>query len=410
MPEYRFAGTVFACLASILMVPLAHATGAGQQDCALACAQRSADVGVQLAQGPKGPFVKGPMAKGKGGPSAKGAPPSSSTAGSGGLHPSPYRWTDVHMHLVPSRGDFSGAVREALRIMDQAGIAKAVVMPTPQSPSAYQASQFTSLLKRYPQRFDWLAGGGELNPMIHATDPAKVSDAVKARFAAKAREILASGAKGFGEMAVLHVSLTSGHPFEQSPADHPLFLLLADIAGEHGAVIDMHIDLVPEDTPTPGALRKYGNPKTLRANVPAFERLLAHNRDARFVLEHVGADPVGFAKLDLLKRLAEAHPNLYFAIRAAPGTEASMHNQMVGPRGMLPEWGAFLGEHSDRFLFGTDSFMAVPGTGGGPGAVFSQRNINKLILHNRILTGLRPPVARKIAIDNPRVLFGSDPG
>jgi hypothetical protein len=85
-----------------------------------------------------------------------------------------------------------------------------------------------------------------------------------------------------------------------------------------------------------------------------------------------------------------------------------MQNTIVGPEGMLPEWRAFLEKHADRFLYGTDSFVVAPGASSGPGLVFAQRNVNKLALHNRILAGLSPDVARKIAVENPRTLFGID--
>jgi hypothetical protein len=203
------------------------------------------------------------------------------------------------------------------------------------------------------------------------------------------------------------VTLTAGHPFEQTRPDHPLFLALADLAAARGVVIDLHIDLVPADGPTPAALVQRGNPRTLRANVEGFERLLAHNRGARFVLEHVGADPVGHARLELLARLVGAHPNLYLAIRAAPASGAGMQNTILGANGVLPEWRSFISQYADRFLYGSDAFMiAAGGGGGGPGAFFAQRNINKLALHNRILAALPPEVSRKIAVDNPSRLYG----
>lgn len=95
-----------------------------------------------MAQGyqPKGPPPSatgpGPMSRG-----VKGVPkwqPKGPLAGAahfavkdqGPLRPGPVRWVDMHMHLVPARGDFSGAVREALGLMDRAGIETAVLMPT----------------------------------------------------------------------------------------------------------------------------------------------------------------------------------------------------------------------------------------------------------------------------------------
>jgi hypothetical protein len=324
----------------------------------------------------------------------------------GPLRPGPLRWVDMHMHLVPARGDFSGAVTEALSLMDRAGIETAVVMPTPQSPPAYTEREYTALLNRHAGRFVWFGGGGDLNAMIHRTDPAKVSDAVRRDFIARAEAILNAGARGFGEMAVLHISMMSGHPFEETRADHPLFLALADVAAARGAIISMHIDIVPKDGPTPPKVVALGNPRKLSGNVDGFERLLAHTRKARFVLEHVGADPVGYATRELLQRLVEDHSNLYLAIRAAPAISTEMSNLIVGPNGMLPEWAEFFRRHSDRFLFGTDSFVTGPGAGAGPGTAFAARNVNKLILHNRILAGLPPPIAQKMGVENPKRLLG----
>jgi predicted TIM-barrel fold metal-dependent hydrolase len=327
------------------------------------------------------------------------------------LRPSPLPWIDVHMHLVPARGadgpDFSGSVQAALDLMGRTGIEFAVLMPTPQSPARYDETAFAPLLRRYPKRFAYLGGGGELNAMIHSTDPARVSEDARRRFVAKAERILRNGARGFGEMAILHLALTANHPFEQTRADHPLFLALAQVAGRHGAVIDMHIDLVPAEAPTPGALREFGNPRSLRPNVTDFERLLAHDRRARFILEHAGADPLGFATTELIGRLLDANPNLYVAIRGAPAVASKMQNKLVDFSGLLQSWSELLTRHADRFLFGTDSFLVSPTAGDkGPGAFFAQRNVGKLIFHNRLLAMLPPEVARKIAQDNPRRLFG----
>ncbi|HEX5778760.1 MAG TPA: amidohydrolase family protein [Xanthobacteraceae bacterium] len=373
--------------------------------------------GGAMAQGyrPKGPP---PGFKGKGvRPASPGAKRPQSTGGPataprfavkdrGPLRPGGLRWIDMHMHLVPARGSFSGAVIEALKLMDRAGIATAVVMPTPQSSSAYTERQYTSLLKRHRSRFRWFGGGGDLNGIVHRTDPEKVTEAVRRDFVKRANAILDAGARGFGEMAVLHISFMSGHPFEETQADHPLFLALSDVAAARNVIISMHIDLVPKDGPTPAKVVAMGNPRRLRGNVEGFERLLAHNRGARIVLEHVGADPVGYATRDLLQRLVEAHPNLYLAIRAAPGTSTEMSNLIVDTKGVLPAWLEFFERYPGRFLFGTDTFAAASGAGAGAGTSFAARNVNKLILHNRILGSLPKHIARQIGVDNPRELLG----
>src|SRR5581483_8225514 len=94
-------------------------------------------------------------------------------------------------------------------------------------------------------RFAFLGGGGTLNPILHQhADPSTVDDALKRQFEQIAEAVLSAGALGFGEIAALHASLTPAHPFEEVPPDHPLLLLLSDIAGRHDGVIDLHMDLV----------------------------------------------------------------------------------------------------------------------------------------------------------------------
>jgi len=64
---------------------------------------------------------------------------------------------------------------------------------------------------------------------------------------------------------------------ESVPADHPLLLLLVDIAARHDVPIDLHFDPVLEKMARPDWAPST-NPAVLPANFPAFERLLAHNR------------------------------------------------------------------------------------------------------------------------------------
>ncbi len=76
--------------------------------------------------------------------------------------------------------------------------------------------------------------------MIHATPAGDVDAALRKRFTDRAEAIVAAGAKGFGEFTALHLSMQTWHPFLEVAPDHPLFLLLADIAARHGLPIDIH--------------------------------------------------------------------------------------------------------------------------------------------------------------------------
>jgi len=64
----------------------------------------------------------------------------------------------------------------------------------------------------------------------------RITERVRRQFEDLANEILRAGAAGFGEISIHHLAHMPAHPYESVPADHPLFLLLADIAGRHEGV------------------------------------------------------------------------------------------------------------------------------------------------------------------------------
>jgi len=244
--------------------------------------------------------------------------------------------------------------------------------------------------------------------MIHRAGTAgAVGDDLKQRFEKQANEILQQGAAGFGEMAVHHLSFMRGHPYESVPADHPLFLLLADIAARHDVVIDLHFDPVTEDiplptddTPRPGKLTSPPNPKVLQANIAPFERLLTHNRKAKIVWAHAGSDPIGHWTVELSRRLLQSHSNLYMSLRMGGGAPQNLVFDSGG--GIKPVWMNLFRDFADRFVIGNDQFIAssrIPG--GGPGFVFAQ---NASLLRKRtkdFLSKLPEDLVRKIGRRTP---------
>ena len=331
-------------------------------------------------------------------------------AGAAGAQPSrpvqaPAPWVDAHLHLVAGRDrqpDFAGAVEVAIREMDRFGIAVAIVLPPPQidAQPAYDASAFSSALRRHRGRFAHLGGGGTLNPIIHRyADPARVTDAVKRDFAAAAERIIDAGAVGFGEMASLHLSAVQGHPYEFVPADHPLFRVLADVAAGRDVPIDLHMDAVDGEMPTPARFAGL-NPPTLADTLGGLARLLAHNPKARIVWAHGGSDPLGAMTTAAIGRLMDAHPNLFVSLRTV-GAQAPMLNKALAGGGLDPGWRDLLTRHADRFVIGTDSFMVSPSVGGGgPGVTFAGRNIPKLQATVHFLSLLPPDIARKVGREN----------
>lgn len=234
--------------------------------------------------------------------------------------------------------------------------------------------------------------------MIHqAARDGKVGPDVQARFEQKAREILSWGAVGFGEMAAEHFSLGGPtHPYETVPPHHPLLLLLADIAAQHGIPIDLHMEAVPEEMPLPERLSSPPNPRVLRPNIPAFERLLAHNRNAKIIWAHAGWDNTGRRTTALSAELLGRHPNLCMSLKV--GRDSGPENRPVdGQRGIRAEWLELIQTFPDRFMIGSDQFYLSPRA--------PQRFPRHPEATTGILAGLPPDLARRIGYENARRIF-----
>lgn len=250
--------------------------------------------------------------------------------------------------------------------MDVLGIEKSVVMPPPQGPSqkgGYTYDELLEVIQHYPDRLVLAAGGGELSPLIFGTDPGEVTEEIRNKFKRQVERIIQDGAKAFGEMAALHYSFSSRHIFRQVPPDHPLFLLLADLAAQHDMPVDFHMEAVLEREPTSAALLKVSpnNPEMTEATIPGFERLLAHNPEARIVWTHVGWDNTGHLTIDLVRRLLTEHANLYCALKFVRQSYEPFgrgNKVLVEPEMTIhAEWVELMREFPDRFMIGADEFV-----------------------------------------------------
>lgn len=284
---------------------------------------------------------------------------------------------DTHFHAHPhqqKRGSVSfelaTAARNALKVLDENGIRRAVLMPPPFDPDntdAYDYRELKRIIAAAPDRLAFMAGGGSLNRIIHATPPNKVLASVRRLFETEARAILDAGAVGFGEMTAMHLSFRDGHPFLEMAPDHPLFLLLADIAAGAGVPIDLHMEAAASDRPTPkrAARRSSLNPPGLMANITALERLLAHNREAKIIWAHVGWDNTGERTPELMRPLLARHANLFMAFKLRYPVDRPQRigrdpsNPMAADGGIKPEWLALIGDFPERFLIGSDSHVFV---------------------------------------------------
>lgn len=266
---------------------------------------------------------------------------------------SPYM--DVHTHLDET--DVDGSMQSAIRAMPEENLARIVFMPSPftlADANRFDVERLLSGAKKYPGKIYVLGGGGTLNPMI--IEAARTGDAgseVQKKFKERAEAIVAAGAVGFGEMAAEH--FPSATPYEYAPPDHPLLLLLADIAAQHDLPISIHMEAVPQDMDLPASLKSPPNPPRLHANIAAFERLLSHNPRAKIVWAHLGWDTTGYRTPELMRRLLEAHPNLFMEIKLDPvdiGKTSPLTNGASGT--IKPEWLKLLTDFQDRFVIGSD--------------------------------------------------------
>ena len=327
------------------------------------------------------------------------------------------RWVDVHLHVVGGvQRQFGLAVDQAVAEMDAAGIAKAIVFPPPAPRLTFDYLAYVSELRRYPDRFGFLAGGGLLNSMIQQfSAPDGVTPDVRQRFVAIAEQMADAGAAGYGEIASLHLSLTRNHPFEEVPPEHPLLLALAETAGQRGLVIDLHMDPIIGEGPVriPPGLRVPPNPPTVMGNVAGLERLLAHDRDARIVWAHGGSDFTGNMTTALIDRLMNAHPNLYMSLRPVPPGVTSaaavnlrLYNTMMTSGGIERRWLELIEKHSDRFVLGSDSFIlpsSVPPD--SPLIALSRGNRARLNAANQLLAWLPKELARSVGESNASRLY-----
>ena len=284
-------------------------------------------------------------------------------------------YIDTHNHLAgligsASRGqrkDYFGAAQAALATMDQVGMRFNLLMPPPQTTdqhNKYSVDELLDVAKRYPDRFALLGGGGTLNPIIQeAVQAGRVTNDMRSRFERHAEDLIRKGVVGFGEMTAEHLSFNPTHPYVAAPPDHPLFLQLADIAARHDVPIDLHMEAIPKEIRLPTRLKSPPNPQTLTANIANFERLLAHNRQARIVWVHLGWDSIGYRTPEMTDELLERHGNLYMSIRIVPlkDPQARPENRMVDRDGRVStKWLALLKKHADRFVIGSDEFYLSP--------------------------------------------------
>lgn len=315
----------------------------------------------------------------------------------------------VHIHGHPSNTvkdrlgiDYAAAADEAIAQMDKNNVRRSIIMVPPSIHAGrFNDKGLLGQARRRPERFSVLGGGGTLNAIIHTTAPDAVTDDIRSKFAAAAEETLRAGAIGFGEMSALHVSFFGQHPFEETAPDHPLFLVLADVAARNNVPIDLHTEIVPREMPTPAKLTQLSknNPPRLKSNVENLERLLSHNPNARIILDH-SADATGGRKAAVIRGLMQRHSNLYMSLNVLPAFPFLENLPLKGAGGIAPDWLQLIEDYPDRFMVGSDQFYFPPCP--------TCKTFNSVTPTMRWIHLLPAELAKKVASDNPRRVFGLD--
>jgi hypothetical protein len=305
---------------------------------------------------------------------------------------------EVHSHL--NQANPASSIDDALRVMPTENAAKVIFMPSPfalDQPKRFDDEVLIAAEKDHRDKFAFLGGGGTLNIMIQQSVMSGDSGPeIQKKFKERAEQIMSDGASGFGEMTPEHFAMNSAGFYEYAPADHPLFLLLLDVSAEHGGLpISMHMEAVPQPMPLPTGLPSPPNPPQLRDNIPAFERLLAHNPKGNVVWAHEGWDNTGYRTVELSRRLLKAHPNLYMELKTDP-TQPGMNTILTngGAGTIKPEWLKLFKDFPDRFVIGSDQVYPEP-------ANQPQHWASSVTILNQLPDGLR----RKIGIENTMRLY-----
>jgi predicted TIM-barrel fold metal-dependent hydrolase len=157
--------------------------------------------------------------------------------------------------------------------------------------------------------------------------------------------------------------------------------------------ITLHIEAVPEDMPLPAGLKSPPNAPALRENIKAFERLLAHNTNAKIIWAHAGADGTGYRTPELRRRLLQAHSNVFMDIKSDPLNPGK--NYPLADGKLKADWLKLYQDFPYRFIIGSDQHYPEP-------KVAEQRWQTTV----SILNQLPEDVRKKIAMENVLQIYG----
>jgi predicted TIM-barrel fold metal-dependent hydrolase len=304
-------------------------------------------------------------------------------------------FVEEHAHF--DEKDPAGSVRSAMAALGRENAAMIVFQISPDTfghPGRYDSEIILAEVKKHPGKLALTGGGGSLNAMImKSVATGDAGPEVQKKFKTRAEELLREGVIGFGEMTAEHFDGFT--PYQSAPPDHPLFLLLADLAAEHHVPIDLHMEAVPQDMPLPAGLKSPPNAPRLHPNIGAFERFLSHNPGAKIIWAHLGSDFTGYRTVELDRRLLQAHPNLYMEIKVDPGAPG-LNYPLAADGKIKPEWLKLFTDFPDRFVIGSDQHYPMPNDA-------DKRWQETILLFNELPVEVR----KKIGTENIASIYGN---
>lgn len=313
------------------------------------------------------------------------------------MEPVPALTPFVEEHAHFDEKDPAGSVRAAMAALGRENAAMILFQISPDTfdhPGRYDSEIILAEVKKHPGKLAMTGGGGSLNAMImQSVATGDAGPEVQKKFKARAEELLREGVIGFGEMTAEHFDGFT--PYQEAPPDHPLYMLLADLAAEHNVPIDLHMEAVPQDMPLPPELKSPPNAARLHANIAAFERFLSHNPRARVIWAHLGSDFTGFRTVELDRRLLQAHPNLYMEIKTDPDAHGKTYPLGFDGR-IKPEWLKLFTDFPDRFVIGSDQHYPEPKDA-------DKRWQETILLFNQLPADVR----KKIGTENVARIYGN---
>lgn len=287
------------------------------------------------------------------------------------------QYYDVHTHLngkmSATSSDFEGAADVAVSSMNKYGVKTLLAMAPPISTESegtttqYECTEMSAVLTRYPDRFAFLCGGGTLNVMIQKA--VKGQTVSTTDFQTQARTLMnTTGFVGFGELAALHLCLSSTHFYIAAAPDHALFKALVDVAAEKTPAppIDIHMEAVPGNMDTPSSVLSActKNPATLSENITAFKNLLdyAKTKNVNIIWDHLGMDTTGMKTSTLVGNLLSSHSNLYISVKDPNSDPMNVNSTKYidGNGAIKSDWQTVFDAYSSRFIMGADHFFYSP--------------------------------------------------